>query len=305
MMDRDDSTAATPEPNEKPFVSGNLVRGPSLCRASSRGLGWSNIAVERHTAAPGERPEVPLDRLVIEVSDGALAHGERPDRWGKMSPYTKEPRSLYVFAGGVIPAVRAATNTDLIACAFDVDFVARVSEEMTGGIVTTPPVIIGGRDDATFHLLKLLEQELYSDVAAERLYVDHLAYALAVRLLSLGSDLAEAKAATGKLPPPRLRRVIERMEANLSESLDLETLAAESGYSRNHFLRTFRAATGLTPHRYLMNLRVQRAQTMMTTDGGKGLLEIALACGFSSHAQLSRVFRDVTGVSPSDYRRRA
>jgi AraC family transcriptional regulator len=92
------------------------------------------------------------------------------------------------------------------------------------------------------------------------------------------------------------------MEAGLSSDLDLKTLAIESGYSRNHFLRMFRAATGYSPHQYLLRLRVNRAQAMMKNRSMR-LIDVALECGFSSHAHLTRVFQQVIGATPSEYRR--
>jgi AraC family transcriptional regulator len=92
------------------------------------------------------------------------------------------------------------------------------------------------------------------------------------------------------------------MEDELDTDLDLKTLASASGYSRNHFLRMFRAATGYSPHQYLLHLRVKRAQALMK-NRSMNLIDIALDCGFSSHAQLTRVFRQITGTTPSEYRR--
>ena len=79
-------------------------------------------------------------------------------------------------------------------------------------------------------------------------------------------------------------------------------LAKESGYSRVHFLRMFRAATGYPPHNYLLNLRVERARELLANPT-LSLTDIALECGFSSHSHLSRVFRQVLGATPSEYRR--
>jgi len=73
-------------------------------------------------------------------------------------------------------------------------------------------------------------------------------------------------------------------------------------YSRSHFLRMFETATGLTPHRYLLQLRLERAQELMRK-GSTSLIDIAALCGFSSHAHMSRVFRQLLGVTPSQYRR--
>src|SRR5262249_38394807 len=131
---------------------------------------------------------------------------------------------------------------------------------------------------------------------------DHLTYALTLRLLSLGMKREDEDSSKNKLSHPRLRRVVDRMEAELGTDLDLKTLAAESGYSRNHFLRMFRAATGYSPHQYLLHLRVKQAQALLK-DPSLRLIDIARACGFSSHAQLSRLFRQVIGITPSEYRR--
>ena len=103
------------------------------------------------------------------------------------------------------------------------------------------------------------------------------------------------------LPRHILRRVIDRMR-NLDTELSLQVLAKESGYSRVHFVRMFRAATGYPPHNYLLKLRVDRARELLASPT-LSLTDIALECGFSSHSHLSRVFRQVLGATPSEYRR--
>jgi transcriptional regulator GlxA family with amidase domain len=106
----------------------------------------------------------------------------------------------------------------------------------------------------------------------------------------------------GKLQKRLLQRVLDRMKADLAADLDLSTLAAESGYSRSHFLRTFRAAMGSSPHQWLTRLRVERAKTILR-ENSISLIDIALDCGFSSHAHFSNTFRQIVGVTPSYYRR--
>jgi AraC family transcriptional regulator len=104
------------------------------------------------------------------------------------------------------------------------------------------------------------------------------------------------------LPPHLLRKVIGLMEASHSQELDLNTLAMQSGYSRNYFLRMFHTATGYTPHQYLIRLRLEKAKRLMDS-GATSLVDIALACGFSSHSHFTRAFRQIVGVTPSEYRR--
>ena len=106
----------------------------------------------------------------------------------------------------------------------------------------------------------------------------------------------------GRLQKRLIQRVVDKMKADLAADLGLNTLAAESGYSRSHFLRTFRAAMGCSPHQWLTQLRVEQAKTVLR-ENSISLINIALDCGFSSHAHFSNTFRQIVGVTPSDYRR--
>lgn len=105
----------------------------------------------------------------------------------------------------------------------------------------------------------------------------------------------------GSLRLRLLQRVLDRMKADLTADLDLARLAAESGYSRSHFLRTFRSAMGCSPHQCLISLRVEQAKTMLQDHSS--LIDIALECGFSSHGHFSTTFRQIVGLTPSEYRR--
>jgi AraC family transcriptional regulator len=100
----------------------------------------------------------------------------------------------------------------------------------------------------------------------------------------------------------RLRRVLERIHTHFHTNLELAELAAEAGCSRSHFIRMFRAAVGRTPHRYLLDYRLGKAQALLE-QGSLPVGQIAAACGFVSHAHFSSAFRTRFGVAPSTYRR--
>jgi AraC family transcriptional regulator len=158
-------------------------------------------------------------------------------------------------------------------------------------------------DLAAQHLLKLLLADFTSEYPMGRLYTDHLIHALAYRVLVLARDVSPSNAtrpASG-LPIRILKRVVDKMQV-LDNELSLESLAQESGYSRVHFVRMFRAATGRSPHNYLLNLRIERARELLSNPA-LSLTDIALDCGFSSHSHMTRVFRQFLGVTPSEYRR--
>jgi AraC family transcriptional regulator len=86
--------------------------------------------------------------------------------------------------------------------------------------------------------------------------------------------------------------------AHLDESIEVAALAAIAGRSPFHFIRVFTRSVGVTPHRYVVRLRLQRAIELVR-DGQSGLAEIAAATGFADQSHLSRWVRRVHGVSLS------
>jgi len=124
------------------------------------------------------------------------------------------------------------------------------------------------------------------------------------RLDSIGTlmKLAAAPQAHGGLSTGALRRVREYVQVHLDESIDLSMLAAAAGLSMHHFAREFKQSTGVTPHHYLIQKRVERAQQMLAQTG-LPLAEIACAVGFSDQGHLARHFRGLLGTTPREFRR--
>jgi AraC-like DNA-binding protein len=99
-------------------------------------------------------------------------------------------------------------------------------------------------------------------------------------------------------------RARDAMDRYYWRPLDVAALARIAYVSEAHFIRTFRATFGETPHRYLQRRRVERAMFMLR-DSDSSVTEICLDVGFMSLGTFSRTFRDIVGCSPSDYRVRA
>jgi transcriptional regulator GlxA family with amidase domain len=101
----------------------------------------------------------------------------------------------------------------------------------------------------------------------------------------------------------RMLRARDEMDRSYAEPLDVPALACIAHVSEAHFIRTFRATFGETPHRYLQRRRVERAMFLLrSTD--RTVTDICMAVGFASLGTFSRVFADVVGEPPSVYRRR-
>jgi AraC-like DNA-binding protein len=115
------------------------------------------------------------------------------------------------------------------------------------------------------------------------------------------SRLPPAPQAQGGLSPGAMRRVREFVEVHLGESIDLSMLAGVAGLSVHHFARQFKQSAGVTPHAYLTQKRIERAQEMLVqTD--LSLAEIAFAVGFFDQGHLARHFRQRLGTTPREFR---
>ena len=102
----------------------------------------------------------------------------------------------------------------------------------------------------------------------------------------------------------RLLRARDAMDRAYAEPLDVPALARIAHICPAHFIRTFRATFGETPHRYLQRRRVERAMFLLR-ETDQSVTDVCLAVGFTSLGTFSRTFRDIIGESPTAYRRRA
>ena len=100
-----------------------------------------------------------------------------------------------------------------------------------------------------------------------------------------------------------LRQAKDLMDRSYAEPLDLDAVAAAAGYSRFHFVRSFREAYGRTPRRYLSDRRIERACDLLRS-ANLAVTEICALVGFASLGTFSARFKRKTGLSPSAYRER-
>lgn len=101
----------------------------------------------------------------------------------------------------------------------------------------------------------------------------------------------------------RLLRAKDRVDARSHEEWPVSRLARVSGVSEAHFARSFKAAFGLPPHRYLLTRRIERAKAMLR-ETCLPITEVAFRAGWKSLGTFGRTFRDVTGESPGAHRAR-
>ena len=99
----------------------------------------------------------------------------------------------------------------------------------------------------------------------------------------------------------RLLRARDAMDRAYAEPLDVRSVAAVAHVSPAHFIRTFRAVFGETPHRYLQRRRVERSMFLLR-ETDRSVTDVCLDVGFTSLGTFSRTFREIVGETPSEYR---
>ena len=106
----------------------------------------------------------------------------------------------------------------------------------------------------------------------------------------------------GGLSPSRLRKVTELVHAKTDDELTLEQMANAVNLSVAHFSQMFRKSTGQSPHRFVLQQKVERAKELLRKAEAR-VLDVAVACGFKTQQHFARVFRQICGTSPTQYRR--
>lgn len=178
-----------------------------------------------------------------------------------------------------------------------VDLMRRLASEIAGRPVTeTPffpePVV---HDPGTVALFA----EAFATLArgGDALAVEELLLRAYGRVLIRHAVIQPAGPASAS---DRIARVTRMMRDRYAEELSLDDLAAAAGLSRHHLIRAFRRETRMTPHAYLLSLRVQAARRRLRA--GEAPAEVAAATGFCDQAHLTHAFKARLGVAPGAYR---
>jgi AraC family transcriptional regulator len=151
-------------------------------------------------------------------------------------------------------------------------------------------------------LLDRAGEALGSDKSGAHRYIQ-IAAAL-LRAQSESNDRQGSSPGTGRraLAPWQVDRATRFIDANLHKKITISDIAEMTRLSASHFSRAFRATVGEAPHAHIMRRRVERAQHLIRVTN-QPLVEIALECGFSDQAHLTKLFRRVVGICPGAWRR--
>jgi AraC family transcriptional regulator len=280
------------------------------CLFEGRGEAWRDIK-----ACLYAHPPVIDTFLVPSVSEPSLAwttsgevdFQEREDGQPWVTNRIKKG-SFFLTSGGAPYEVRwkAVTSEpfESMIVFIDLQLLQRALEEVFGSNADHARLrdISGFTDDTLNWLMERLRDELTRPQASP-LFVQALAQAIAIHLArEYGVTDAESRSSSPSLPGYKLRQLREWMAEHTAEEFNLERLAAQAGLSRFHFERLFKAATGVSPSRYHIDLRMNEARRLLR-ETKMSVVDVALEVGYTNPSHFAQLFRREIGLSPSDYRR--
>jgi AraC family transcriptional regulator len=159
------------------------------------------------------------------------------------------------------------------------------------------------RDDTIKHLGLSTLPALRAPHAVSRLFADHLTLALAAHVAqTYGGMQPYSRPIQGGLAPWREKRCKDMLAGDLTGGTPLHEIARACGLSVSHFSRAFRRSTGLSPHAWLLQMRIEAAKAMLRGRDAP-LSLIALACGFADQSHFTRMFSRRVGLSPGAWRK--
>jgi AraC family transcriptional regulator len=163
----------------------------------------------------------------------------------------------------------------------------------------------GHLDPITSRLLSTAAEALEGNTTLDTMFRQQLTDLLATRLLAAHAGTPAAPPpVSGGLPPRILRRAIERLRSESDADVSLAALAADAGLSRFHFCRAFKESTGMPPHAWLRQYRLEQAKAMLR-DPSMSVIAVAVALGYASQTAFAAAFKKLTGVSPREFQRLA
>ena len=179
------------------------------------------------------------------------------------------------------------------------------------GLMRTSADIVFRSSFITDEALTQLARAMISEMSAEHLghaaMLDSLVRQVVIHLLRFHLTVRKSDQVELSRAGPvdrRLRRAIEFMHDNFGREIAVEEIACAAYLSEYHFARFFKQISGVTPHVYLANLRLERARKLLA-ETALPISEIAALVGYQSQSHFTKMFKSVTGVTPRAYREAA
>ena len=273
---------------------------PSWDVLSSSGTHWDSLTADIYDFKTSDTPEL------RSVNPGIALHLSSPTLIdlrldGYRDTRVRVEGDLLVFPAGSSRQVQSKRPHRVLVIALHREALLRATCEMKAADAFELDAHPFLRDAQIEHICHAILAEMDCDYASGPLYGDSLSLALCSRLLSRVSSFAVDSGRRGGIAPHILHRVMEYIDSNLTEALRMEELADIASLSEYRFAHNFKTATGISPHQYVINQRIERAKRILR-ETDLSVVETAYSVGCQSLSRFNSLFRRQSGVTPSTYR---
>lgn len=262
----------------------------------------SGVRIEHRRTTRGAIPEHADAAHQVLVMLGGRFSGAVRTKDGRLIDGEPEAGHVCVIPAGQAHSARCEETSEFLSIFLDPEMVSRtalLSEGPWNGRLAghwTP------RDPVIWQIGQALLAELENEPVGVGFVTDSLVNVLAVHLLRNYAKPAQSRPLVlGGLVARRLQQAIKLLEGHIEENITLAEIAASAGLSPFHFSREFKRATGVSPHQYLIRLRLERARDLLASTD-LPIAEVALRSGFASQSHFTRYFRKLTATTPRAYR---
>jgi AraC family transcriptional regulator len=198
---------------------------------------------------------------------------------------------------------RCSVPTDVLIFSFSSQILNAAAADSTSSARVELEGLQFTRRDRKLHIIgSLLETEVRAGCPTGRLYGEFLGMALAAHVLCTYAVFPlKTVQYRGGLPKYQLRHIVDYIQSNWAEDTSLQQLADLAEVSQFHFCRSFKQSTGLSPHRYILQLRIDEAKRLLKRTK-LALSDVASRLGFSDQSHFTMVFRKLVGTTPARWR---
>lgn len=267
-------------------------RSPIL---TSSQIGWDGIFFEYHRQPAYDTPKHRYDWYIVSVNTGCPMMVEI---WSELLQFQRKPvltGEVSIYSARTCYRERTDRAGEFIDLHLDPKWFSPALDQPAESLVVRPLHCLGVQDPLIRHIGLELKRELES--SADRLYAESMASALAMHLLRRYAKGRSVSAEPSKLLDYKLRQVIDYIDSALDQDVSLSAMSAVAQMSPYHFARLFKRSTGLTPHQYVIQRRVERAKQLLL-NREVAIAEVAVRVGFANQSHLNRHFKRLTGLTP-------
>ena len=279
----------------------SLLSADQIARWAGLPLSW----VETPAGAWRGNFEAPVTSIAV-LDTGRLS--TRVQWLGKTSDADFGPGAMALFHAGTEVKVAQAGCRDARRIILELDPSHLADAFALDGGLGQPPLLQQGaefRDAALFNVLRAMLREILDGCPNGSLYAQSLSLGALLHLRKTrGLKRAGESRERGKFSRTQWVRLHDLIEQGLGSDLSLHALADALQLSKAQFVRLFRNTAGTSPHRYVMQKRVERAMSLLLTSD-LALVDIAAEAGFASQSHLNQMVRLFYGITPGDARRQA